>query len=163
MDYLGLAVLYYLAYIAAAVAAGVALFQTRGLEAQTASHAPGGVGVIAWTGRALAAAAAVAALLLLTTPRLWNAANLATGGGLLAGAVLGWWVFGGLGRGASWARWTTVALGAVLLAGGVGAIIARNFGAADLPATACGVASVAGVLVLVGLLLPRSRAHFRSS
>jgi ABC-type transport system involved in multi-copper enzyme maturation permease subunit len=163
LDYMGMAILYYLAYIAAALAAGVALFQTRSLEAQTASSAPGAVAAVAWTGRAAAAAAAVYALLMATTPRLWSPGALALAGALLAGGAAGWWLFGALGRGARPARLIVMILAGLLLAGTAAAMTADALGAVQTPTVATAVALGVGFIVLSVMLLPRSRAHFRSS
>lgn len=98
-------------YSAAMLLIGVALFQTREMDArETASGAPGLVNAFAWTLRGAAAAVAIFALILLAgepdrVTVLWAAA---------AGAIAlgGWLLAGYLGAGVRWAFWLLLFLAA---------------------------------------------------
>jgi ABC-type transport system involved in multi-copper enzyme maturation permease subunit len=156
LEYLGLTAVYYLLYAAGALAAGVALFQTRGLEAGTASEAPGPVNVLAMAGRAAAVVAAGAALLLATSPRYFSATSFMAAGGLVALAVGMWLLWGFYGRGARWAWWAVLTLSA----GGVAATASLAMAHAELEPTALVIVAGASAAAGIITLLPRTRWHF---
>lgn len=100
--YVGLSALYAACYVAAALLTGIALFQTREVDASPASaSAPTLVNLYAWAMRIVAVILGVGGLSVLGGPgrqTVWPWAL-----GALAAAVLAWLWAGLLGRGVRWA------------------------------------------------------------
>lgn len=165
---------YGLAYIAAMLALGIALFQTRQLESQaTSSTMPGVVGIVAWLGRITAILMAgwglnMLGLLLKPEPYLVQEFGAdktflaAAGVTMLAFAIGTWLLWGSFSRGKRWAYWTVLtislldmvyALCVLLVPALREAAILRS----DRQLTIAAV--VAGIFLLI-LLLPRTRRHF---
>lgn len=165
LSLVGSAAVYCALYSAGVLALGVALFQTRELEAEAS---PGGTGLpplvnlLAWGGRALALAGAVAALVLPSLPRGRTVEGLTAAGGLLAAAVATWLIWGAFARGARWSYWVVLGTSAlaVLAAGAVLLVPAlpapRTAGG---PALLAAVAALAAGMILIQLL-PNTRRHF---
>jgi len=159
LGYAGLTAVYTLCQVTALLAVGMALFQTRELEARPASGAPLGVAALAGAGRIAAAALAVVGLVRLGG--LKDLTDALAGAGLLGGAVAAWVGFGWFGRGVKWTYFLLLPaaltdIGARLLHwGGVyTAPWVRTRG--PLTAVALGV----GAVVVLILLLPKTRHHF---
>ena len=169
-SYVGWAAGYCGLYVAGLLAVGMALFERRQLEAQGSSATmPASVALLAWTGRAVAIAGGLIALALLSVPGVRNAKGFATVGAILAGAALIWMLwsaFGKGGRGGRWAYWLAAVIAAVALAMQLAAIGLPNvLGVSQLDSAR--VSMVAGAmvaaLVILILILPKTRRHFRSS
>ncbi len=150
--------------IAAVLAIGIALFQTRQLEPSPTASAPTGVNLLAGAGRVLAVGMIVAgALIFGSLGRLTVTIPLAASF-LAAGAVL-WLISGFFGRGAGWSRWLVLALSVLALAVSTAALawpdplgwLTVRLSQTKLAASA--VLSAAAVLVC---LLPSTRRHFAS-
>jgi hypothetical protein len=164
--------LYCLVYISAVLTLGVALFQTRQLEAQeTSASLPGAVGLLAWAGRAGAAAMLVAGIVCLSflwlpKPSWWIGP---AGAGLLVAGVLEWALWGYFMRAIRWSYWVMLArLTLVVSALAVGLVMVQtsrlDLGWIARPAMAVLGFAVVGVLHLVALLtmiMPGARRHFR--
>jgi hypothetical protein len=164
MSYLVKAVAYCAAYAAALLAIGVALFQTRQLEAETGGGAmPGAVVVLSWAGRAGSLLLAVSGLTILSVGEGQTVRSVAVAGGLLAAAVVTWLFWGWFARGLRWSYWTALAAavavlgihGATILSGG--SVQASTFA---LTAQQLTLAALAAAFVLLILILPRTRRHF---
>ncbi len=157
---------YCLLYTAGLLSVGVALFQTRELEAENASAgAPPLVGLVAWFGRAAALAAAFAALALASVPDAYAWWTLPAVAALALSAVGLWVLWGAFARGAWWSWFAGGALALAALGGGLAAGIRPDWltgqPSADLPIAGFFVAAVAaGVLVV--LSLPKTRRHVSS-
>ena len=154
---------YYLAYICGIVAVGVALFQTRGLEASTASSVPGAVGALGVVGRAAAIVAGVAGVLLASSPQFHSLRGIGIVIALIAAGVALWLLWGFFGRGARWSWWV-VGLMALTALGWNGYLMAVSWlSGGNRQPTAVVVALLASVAVVVILALPRTRLHFNEN
>ncbi len=164
--FLATAAAYCACYVAAVLAMGGFLFHGRQLDSQGTSAAmPPLVGVLAWTGRIVAAAMAIIALVILGRIDDYSAPTLLTAGGLLVGAAAGWLFWGYFGRGAKWAHRVATALLALaalrLILGvafdPVGEALQVDVGTVQIVAHTIAIAIVALILVL-----PSTRRHFNS-
>jgi hypothetical protein len=156
--YAGLTAAYAACNVVAILGVGMALFQRRELEAQgQAASAPALVSAVAWIGRAKAVLAGMAALVVPSyLPAL---AGVLTAAGLLGLAVLTWLLWGWFGRGLKWTYFVVLGLALTVLAGGASwALGAWSLPGRDKTWAVVGAAA-AGLLVLI-LLLPRTRHHF---
>ncbi len=157
---------YFLCYTAGMLAVGMALFQTRPLEGQTAGATlPGAVALISGLGRIAAIILAIVAGVLLTQTATYRPAGLIRLGVLIVLAVVGWWVFHAFGRGRRWAY--GLVLLAAVLGVGRGALVWFGVAAGKYlrwgepgAQTLLGAILAAGVLLV--LLLPKTRHHFQS-
>ncbi|MHC4984758.1 MAG: hypothetical protein ACYTFO_01245, partial [Planctomycetota bacterium] len=158
---------YGLCAIAAVLAIGVALFQTRQLEGrETASQVPAPIATLAWLGRATAISYVLAAVIL---PG-WEAYRTLTGWtiavGLLLVGVAGWIFWGLFARGAKWTYWLVLVASAIsglsaaagLIFPSGAAFVRTDFGHAELV-----VRTLFGALGVLLCVLPRSRRHFSST
>ena len=162
----GLAGAYCALYAGAILAVGVALFQHRQMDARPSSGSlPGAVALMAWAGRGGALLAGLVALVRLSLPQYYTPRGFMVIAAMLAAAVVAWLLWGYFGRGTRWA-WMLVTAGAALVCVAAGAIVvaraasdwlAERVGAA--PPT-IGLIAAAGVLLL--LMLPKTRRHFRT-
>jgi len=153
-------------YIGGILALGVALFQTRPLEAQGASASvPGPVGILAWTGRTASVACGIAGSVFLSLGQYHNLAGFSIAGGLLAAAVGMWILWGLFGRGVRWVYFlVTVADAAALAASGAVIAYARFQGpTAEIRSiiAPAWITAVVSVCILLILVLPGTRRHFR--
>ncbi|MFP3936969.1 MAG: ABC transporter permease subunit [Phycisphaerae bacterium] len=164
--YLALTAAYTGIYVFAALAAAMAMFQRRQLEASSESASlPTLAGLLAWAGRALAIVAVLAGLVLLSIPRLYSAATFAGSAALIVGGALVWLLWGFFGRGVRWAHSVVTALAALLLVrsalcvfwSGAPAWLHWRAGAVRLT-----VVALLSAIVLVILFLPKTRRHFKS-
>jgi ABC-2 type transport system permease protein len=151
--------------IAAVLAIGIGLFQTRQLEASPSASGPGGVNLLAATGRIVGAVVFLAGILAAGGAMRSVEAWLAAGQLIIIGAVA-WHVSGAFGRGRRWSYWL------VLIPGGsmVAAVIAawpwpawREILTDRLLPGQLAAATVLGVAALVVCILPASRHHFALS
>ncbi len=157
--------LYGLLYAGAVLAVGISLFQSRQLESRTSSGAmPGAVGLLAWTGRLACLVLAFKALIALSHLFLPGAQWLAIcveAVVLLGIAAVGWVIWGYFARGRRWTYYITLA-GAGLSAAGAVALWAvpnlRQIAAGDVNMV---VATGVAALVLIMLVLPKTRRHFK--
>ncbi|MDP7637414.1 MAG: ABC transporter permease subunit [Phycisphaerae bacterium] len=165
--YFALAGGYCALYVTAALAVGIALFQTRPLEAQGSSTTmPHLVGLLAWTGRTAALAMGIAGGVLLSLPRFYTLADLSLVAALLVGAAAAWVLWGLFARGVRWVYWLAVAVAVVKLARcaavslvGPAADWARWPGEQNVHAV---LQTIAMACVMLILVLPKTRRHFRS-
>ncbi len=163
--YLGLAVAYCACYVAALVAVGMALFQTRQLEAESSSATmPGAVGLLAWSGRVAAVAMAITALVLFSQPGFHTVHGIVGASVLLVSSVAAWKLWGSFGRGTRWSYWVVCVLALGVLAQRISALLAPTVAllryGSDAPMyVVAGIALSAMVLLI--LVLPRTRRHFR--
>ena len=189
-DYLALAGLYCLAYVAAVLAIGMALFQRRALEAPEApTSVPGTVAALTWLGRAgavVAIALAVEGAAAFVTSRVAPAgtfqpavltgvndflgldgppaAALAPLAGVLLLGVALWVLWTHFARGDRWAYWVVLLAATVKgtwLAAAALLPGARVLWAGRMSPLALAVAAAAAGVVLVLLLLPKTRRHFQ--
>lgn len=163
--YLGLTAAYSGVYMLAALAAAMALFQHRQLEASTESTSlPTLAGLLAWTGRALAVAGVLAGLILLSIPRLYSTATFAGSAALIVGGALTWLLWGFFGGGVRWAHAVVSVLVVLLLVRSLlclfwtGAPQWLRWGAGPIRLTVVALLSAAVVLILY---LPKTRRHFK--
>jgi len=164
LSLVGLSGLYCLLYATGVLAVGVALFQTRELEAQGASGAtPTLVNLLAWTGRAGALLAGAVAAVVFTVPKLYSLPSLLAAAGLVVAALAGWIVWGAFGYGRRWSYWVVLALCAVgVLAGATMLLLPRRLPQhAVAGPVALAAASALAAAALVVLILPKTRRHFQ--
>ncbi len=161
------AAIYCASYSAALVLIGMAMFQTRQLESQnTAATMGGAVGLLAWSGRVSAFVLGCAAVLVLSQPVYYTLTGLVLACALAVGAVAAWLVWGFFGRGARWSYWVILAI--ALLVALHGALSTAGVSLEGWVSTtgATGrttVQFVAAAIVLLILVLPKTRRHFRSA
>ncbi len=163
--YVALAAVYGACLIAAILAVGVALFQTRELE-ETASGAPLLISLLAIVGRFKAIVGAIVGVyfLAVTGVNVYRhvpaaAIGIPIGGGILMGAVFAWLFWGWFGRGVKWTYF--LVMSATILTGGISVACLLGGGWGLDLSTPILVADVivSGLCVLI-LLLPNSRYHF---
>lgn len=163
-DYMAWAALYTLLYVGAVLAVGIALFQTKPLEAQEGSSTmPSGINLASWGGRAVAVALALGGAIMLSLPQFQHPAGLAICAGLLAGGVGLWLVASAFGRGARWAYWAAMVLGVLVLAAALTALIHPALAQRLQTLRVAIIVAAAVAAGLVGLLvMPKTRLHFTS-
>ena len=169
MGYVGAVALYCVLYLGAVLSLGVVLFQGRQMAAEEGSASvPGAVNLLAGVGRAVAvvlAAVAVRYLLLFLPAGQWAPSLLM--GALLLVAALNWVIWSAFGRGRAWVYWlvtVSVCLDIVRLIVGrlwPQALPQRLLPEAQDPALAVFQAATLTVILLI-LLMPKTRRHFRS-
>ncbi|MGC9454119.1 MAG: ABC transporter permease subunit [Phycisphaerae bacterium] len=164
--YLGLAAAYAGVYVFAALAAAMALFQGRQLEAGSESASlPTLAGLLAWTGRVLAIVAALTGLVLLSVPRLYSTGTFAAAAALIVGGALTWLLWGFFGRGVRWAHTVVTVLVALLLVRSLLCLFWPQapqwlrWYAGTVRLTVVAMLSAAVLLILY---LPKTRRHFKS-
>jgi len=151
--------------IAAALAVGAAMFQTRQLEPTPTASGPTGVNMLAGGGRVVAAIMALVGVITLADWRQFGTGTIILAGGLLAAAVVVWLVAGMFGRGIAWSYWLVLAGAVAALAVCVVTVFLPDTSAwlaerLDRPRLA-GAAALCAAAVLI-CLLPRTRRHFAS-
>ncbi len=151
--------------IAAVLAIGIGLFQTRQLEASPTAAGPGGVNLLATTGRIVGAVVFLLGLLTAGGARgslgAWaKAAQL-----LVFGTAL-WHIAGAFGRGKRWSYWVVLTTGA----GALAAVIAtwplhawRDILSDRVLPGQLAAGTVLGLAAVVVCILPASRHHFSLS
>ncbi|MDY6913615.1 MAG: hypothetical protein SVT52_04070 [Planctomycetota bacterium] len=169
LKYALLAAGYCLCYVAGVLAVGMGLFQRRELQAQASSASlPGLVNLMAWAGRAVALLAVIISASLLSVylhPEKWDTRVNLFAAGLIVVAALTWILWGFFARGVRWSYWLVALPAAGVLArsaallGWPDKFSALSFG--DRAAHVTVEAAIAAV-VLVILVLPRTRRHFKS-
>ena len=189
-EFVRMAAVYCACFVVGTLALGVALFQRRQLEAQTASASmPGLVSVLAWLGRISAAAVgligleAICALIMVQNNPSFQSAVLPAlkhslfaeqssdalvlipAVALIVLGVLAWLLWGFFGRGARWSCWVVVGIVAANLLRCLAAIL----GLGQLLPTLgldepvlLAVQTIVTAAVLVVLLFPRTRRHFEA-
>ncbi len=165
--YVAEALLYCIAYTGALLAAGVALFQTRQLEAsEGVSGMPEAPVLLGRVGQIAAVAAGLAALIVLSLQAWHTVEGFVLAGGLIVGGAAGWLFWGFFIRGRRWAYWIAVVLSgaALVLLAAVSfwPALGEMLRLGGLRAHAIVAAIVAAVVVLI-LALPKTRRHFRSA
>lgn len=162
-----LSVAYGACFIVAALAIGSALFQTRQLEGQhTSSAVPAPIAALAWAGRAVAIACLLAGLIIPGWSRLQTADGFLTAGGLLAGGVLLWLLWGFFARGSAWSYWLVLGVAAlVTVAAGVALLVpqAWPWSPQAKQDTTLSIIALMGAAMVAVCILPRTRRHFRMS
>ena len=164
-QYAALAGAYGVCYIAALLAIGVALFQTRELEAQgTSGTLPGAVAILGWSGRAAAVLGGIVALVMLSMHAHHTLVDISIGVAVLAGAAAVWGIFSRFGQGARWSWWIVAILAFIGVAGSLAVLFVPglgNYRAQGGPPRLVCAAVVSGV-VLILTILPKTRRHFVS-
>ncbi|MBN1554941.1 MAG: ABC transporter permease [Phycisphaerae bacterium] len=162
----GMATLYFACYSAGVLALGMSLFHSRQLEGQTsASTLPGAVALISGLGRIGAIGVAILAVILLFRPETytpWGAVRVAIP---IAAAVGGWALFSLFGKGQKLAYWILLGLiVAILLRAGLVWFMPDdvNWLRWDETRTRTLFGAIFAALVLLGLLVPKTRHHFQS-
>ena len=160
MSYAGMAAAYAACHIVAILAIGMVLFQRRETEVQASSSAPRLVTLLAWCLRFTAVAAA---LLAIGVAGNFDSFRRIAGAVGATAAAAGVWLLAGLvGRGAKWVYIPALAASALALVAGPAALFApsvRSFvGQWDVGWPVA--AGVADAVILLILLLPRTRYHF---
>lgn len=163
---LGMGLLYAVGYVGAVLAVGVALFQGRNLQADVSSSTlPGLVNLLSGGGRIAGGVLLLGALVLLARPGGLTGGNLLACGLMVLVSAGLWVLFRCFGLGKRWAYWTTLMLAAGVVVWG-GWILGDLPGAvglrADLPRSTVLLGSVLAGCVLVSVLLPKTRRHFKS-
>ncbi|MBN1943533.1 MAG: hypothetical protein JW849_09605 [Phycisphaerae bacterium] len=162
----GEASLYFLCYTAGVLALGMSLFHSRQLEGQSSgSTLPGAVALIGGLGRIAAVVAAIFAVVLLTQPGSYNAWGLVRVAVLFFLAVGGWVLFSLFSRGKKTAYWVLLGLvlAAMLRAGLIWFWSDRTGWLQWSEArTQTLFGAIFAALVLLALLLPKTRHHFKS-
>ncbi len=151
--------------IAAVLAIGAGLFQTRQLEPAPTASGPTGVNLLAGVGRVGAAGMILAAAIALAK---WEqlSATLTTAGGLSVGGVLAWIISGFFGRGARWSYWVVICGTVAALAISVTALAAPDklsWLTIRLSQPQLAGATVLAAAAVLICLSPRTRRHFSSS
>ena len=159
--YAGLAAVYAACHIVAILAIGVVLFQGRETEAQGGSSAPRLVTLLAWCGRCAAVVLVVLAVALLGNFDSFR--PVATAVALALAAVAIWIFYGWFGRGVKWTYFVAFVLTALALILNVGALVVgplRTWRQSYAGPGAMIGAAVTNALVVLILLLPKTRYHF---
>jgi len=160
--------LYCVIYVAAVLAIGIALFQTRQLESQqTSGSLPGMVGMLAWAGRACGLALCLGGLVMFSL--LLNKGGDAVaisvrGGSLLVGGIACWLLWGYFSRAAKWSYYAVFVIFAALLGYCLAVLFVPAMAGAAyrLEDVQMGAAAVVSAAILLILVLPRSRMHFKN-
>lgn len=153
-------------YTAAVLAVGVALYQTRQIEAQSASSTmPSSLSLLSGFGRIAGICMAVIGLIMVTLPANHTKSGFAAVAMLLVGGGVLWFVTRVLGHGRRWSWWLlTILSGAVLLRGVVlwqaGAYAEWLFMGQATPGVL--TLSIIGGAVFLLLMLPKTRRHVKS-
>jgi len=164
LKFLAMAAAYAGCYITAILSFGVALFQTRQLEARTTSAAaPGAVGILAWLGRLLAAGMVIVALAMPSLETYRNLRGIGIAAGLFAGGAGLWILAGCLARGAQWSYWLVLSATTLFCFRSLAGLIYPPVGGVlrlTADHTLLFVQTAGGAVVLAVLLLPKTRRHF---
>jgi ABC-2 type transport system permease protein len=162
----GNATLYFLCYTTGILALGMGLFHSRQLEGQSSgSTLPGAVALISGLGRIAAVVAVFIVGVLLTRPETYTVGGAGYVVILFGAAVGGWVLFSLFGKGIKIAYWFLLGLivAALLRAGLVWFFPDKaqwlQWGE---PQTQSLFGAILAALVLLGLLLPKTRHHFYS-
>jgi hypothetical protein len=146
------------------LALAMAMFQRRSLEPSTSSASlPGAVNLLAWLGRMGAFALVIWALVtVMSAGQYRQPTALALRGGALVVAAASWALWSLFARGVKWSYWLLIV--SILATGsGIGAYLAASRWAwlPSQPVRAI-LAAAAGAVLLI-LLLPKTRHHFKST
>jgi hypothetical protein len=168
LDYVALAAAYGALYVAAALAVAVALFQRRALEPSTASSIiPGAVSVLAWIGRTAALLIGGGVVLtVLSSPAALTVGGLSLAGAAALAAAAAWLVWTFFAMGAKWSYWLVLTLSVAVGALGAASLSGMRWARRGPLGHSVGwtvAATVLAGLVMLVLLLPRTRHHFKSS
>ncbi len=159
--------LYFASYLGGMLALAVGLFQTRQLAATSSSSSlPSAVAILSGLGRIVAIAAVVVAAVMFTRGQTYQQAqSLIVAGGLIIGGLATWFAWSGFGSGRRWAYWVVLIVAGL----GLGRYAAVLSGFAWAEAIRMGASQVRILLgtiicsiVLVILILPKTRHHFKS-
>lgn len=166
LDYVAYAAAYGGLYAAGALAVAAALFQRRSLEAPAASASlPAAVNLLAWTGRTAALALGIwAVVTAMAAAQFRTPVALAVRAGALVAAAAGWALWSVFARGVKWSYWVLLVLAVLAVAAGVTAWLTYGqWGWLRLARPIAAItAAVAGAVLLI-LLLPKTRHHFKSA
>jgi len=165
--YVGLVSLYAACWTGAILALGAAAFQRRELYGASVGYLPGGVNLLAWAGRIGAAACLIVGAIRFTRSEYHTTGGLVCAGGLMLIGVGGWVLWSSFARGARWSWYVAAGVSGAAAGTGGAALLLPSFagrlsryGASR--GLVLGVTAVAG-LVLLLLLFPKTRHHFRSA
>jgi hypothetical protein len=159
---------YFGCYVAGLLALSIGLFQTRQLASQgSSSSIPGAVSLLSGLGRITAAVVGIAGVIMLTMPASYTTNGFIIIAVMFAIAVIAWVVWTGFGNGNRWTWWLICVLsvsGALLWATMLPWFWAQKLRVSlPLSQTQIMISAVIGSVVLIGLLLPKTRRHFKSS
>jgi ABC-type transport system involved in multi-copper enzyme maturation permease subunit len=159
--------LYFLCYVAAIVLLGMALFQTRPLDAREGSSTlPGAVALLSGLGRIAAVVLLIGAAVSLTQPSGWTGAGLAWRGGAIALSVGLWILFTAFARRARWSWWVLVCIAGLSLLRHLAVLAGWSWSRPlrlGQPESALLLTAAISAVVLVMLMLSKTRHHFDSS
>lgn len=158
---------YFLCYSAGILTLGIALFHSRSLEERAGGSAlPGAAALLSGLGRLAAVVAGIIAAALLLRPASYTFRGLLQIGGLMAAALGGWMLFYLFGRGRPAAYGILLALTVAALLRGAAIWFfpeAAGFLRWGEPRSQTPLVAGLAASVLLVLLLPKTRRHFRSS
>jgi len=160
LSYVGMTAAYAGCQIVAFLAIGMALFQRRELETSSGGG-PLGVSMLAGLGRIGAVAAAFAGAVVVANLR--SPIQIATGAGMIAMGVFGWFYWGWFGRGLKWTWYATLASIVAEVAGFVTVVVLVLLAGGPRPwygAIPYCVGIGLCLIVLGVLVLPVTRHHF---
>ncbi len=163
----GLVSLYFVFYVAAIMLLGMALFQTRPLDAREGSSTlPGAVALLAGLGRISAVLLLLGSAVSLTQPNAWTGVGLAWRGGAILLAAGLWILFTAFTRRARWSWWVLVILAGLSLVRHLLVLAGWSWTRPlrlDQPQSALLMTAAISAVVLVMLMLSKTRHHFDSS
>ncbi len=157
---------YFGCYVAGLLGIAVGLFQTRELAAQgSSSSMPGIVSLFSGLGRIVAAVVGVAAIAMLTMPASHNTIGFVTIAIMLVFAAVAWIIWTAFSTGKKWAWWIICVISVVLVACWI--LLLPQIWAQKLRITVplsqvqIMLTAIVGTVLLLGLLLPKTRRHFK--
>ena len=166
LRYVGWAAAYGGLYVAGVLAVAVALFQRRSLEAPaTSASLPAAVNLLAWTGRTACLGVGIwAVVTAMAAPQFRTPVGLGVRAGVLVAAAAGWALWSFFARGAKWSYWVVLVAAVLVAAAGAGAWAAYGrWGGLHLPRPIAALTAGFGAVVLLILLFPKTRYHFKST
>jgi bacteriorhodopsin len=160
-----LKILYFACYTAAVLALGVAMFQRRQIaQSQTSSSMPPAVSLLAGGGRIVAIIAVIFAGILLTQRGTYNWPGLLRVAAMVVASGVCWTICSALGGGRKWAFWTAGLVSGLVLVSGLIMQFAPAWSdttRAIKSSQTTLMATIISAAVMVVLILPTTRKHFR--
>ncbi len=166
MAYVAWAGLYAALYIVAALGVGLAVFQTRQIEAGQGSALPGVVSLLTRLGQAAACVVGLVVVpILLSQSASWSLSGLLSAGALLLAAAAGFYLWTLFGRGVAWSWRVLLGLHGLALVRAL--LVISPMGWAEALAWGAGPARLyfqltINLTVVILLVLPKTRRHVES-
>ena len=166
LSVVGIVACYCACYTAAVLAIGVALYQTRQIEAQSASTTmPSSLSLLSGVGRIAGIIIMLISLIMVTLPANHTRDGYITIGLLFVCGALMWYVTRVLGSGRRWSWWLlTIVSGLILIRGAVlwkaGGYVAWLYMGQATPGVL--TLSLVGAAVFLLLMLPKTRRHVKA-